>query len=120
MYHYVFAGLTLLLITLVNMPVIQAEPTAASGASTRNSSSPTRKLTPFTLVYLAYQGHYRNQKIRGYSGLFADSREGRINARKLVQAAVNAGELPAETLDNQKFINAVEANLESIRIPNSP
>ena len=80
----------------------------------------TRKLTPFTLVSLAYQGHYRSQGIRGYSALFADSDDGRINAKKLVQTAVNAGELPAETLNDRGFINAVEANLDALEIPNAP
>lgn len=115
MNRYMFAA-GLLLTTIVYLPVAQGE--TASNATIVQTNR--RKLTPFTLVSLAYQGHYRNQGIRGYSGMFADSNGGRINAKKLIQAAVNTGELPAETLEDRRFINAVEANLDALEIPNSP
>lgn len=76
-------------------------------------------MTPFTLVSLAYQGHFRDQGIYGYSAMFGDSHGGRISAKKLVQAAVNARELPAETLKDRGFMSAVEA-LDTLRIPAAP
>ncbi|PIG94419.1 hypothetical protein [Gloeocapsopsis sp. IPPAS B-1203] len=115
MNRYMFVG-GLLLTIIVFVPVAQAE-TASNAMVVRSTN---RKLTPFTLVSLAYQGHYRRQGIRGYSGMFADSNDGRISAKKLVQVAVNAGELPTETLSDQGFINAVEANLDALEIPNAP
>jgi len=115
MNRYTFAALGFLLTTIVSVPAAQAE-----AVNTTVIRSNKRKLTPFTLVSLAYQGHYRRQGIRGYSGMFADSNDGRISAKKLVQVAVNAGELPTETLSDQGFINAVEANLDALEIPNAP
>jgi hypothetical protein len=114
MHRYMFA-IGLLLTTSGSVPVAQAE-----AVNTAITQSNLRKLTPFTLVSLAYQGHYRHHGIRGYSGMFADSNGGRINAKKLMQAAVNAGELPAETLNDRGFINAVEANLNAYEIPKAP
>lgn len=111
MHRYMFAGLVLVLTTVVNVPA-QAE--IANNAIVRPTA---RKLTPFTLVSLAYQGHYRSLGISGYSGMFADSSDGRISAKKLVQAAVAVGDLPTATVNDRGFINAVEANLDALEIP---
>ncbi|OKH27771.1 hypothetical protein [Chroogloeocystis siderophila] len=115
MNRYTFAAFGFLLTTLMYVPVARGE-TASNATVIRSNRI---QLTPFTLVSLAYQGHYRSQGIRGYSGMFADSNDGRISAKKLVQAAVNAGELPAQTLNDRGFINAVDANLDALEIPNT-
>lgn len=112
MKRYVFAGLVLVLTAVVNVPVAHAD-------TANRAARPTTRITPFTLVSLAYQGHYRSLGIPGYSGMFADSSDGRVNAKKLVQVAVAVGDLPATTLNDRGFINAVEANLDALEIPNT-
>lgn len=110
-------AVVLLLTTVIYTPAVQAKPVSVT-AVTRSSVS--QKLTPFSLVSLAYQGHYRKQGINSYSRMFADSNDGRISAKKLVQAAINAGDLPAKTLKDRGFMTAVAANLDAFEVPNSP
>lgn len=76
-----------------------------------NTSNTSRKLTPFHLVFLGYQGYLKNHGISSYGGFISDYHQMSFNARDLVKAGINAKLLPADTLTNQEFINAVNNEL---------
>jgi len=74
---------------------------------------PTPKLAPATLVTMAHRGYFNHQNIPGYLGFVQDYIFGRIGSERLVQAAVNDRFLPAEMIDDQRYLNVVRNQLES-------
>lgn len=73
------------------------------------------ELSPANLVNLAYQGHFRSQGIPGYGGLLDAYASKQLSAQNLVQVAIATGKLPATSLSNSAYLQAVEANLISLR-----
>jgi hypothetical protein len=73
------------------------------------------KLTPFTLVSLAYQGEYRNQGIPGFGSFRSAVTGTTITAKDLVKAAIDANQLTPDTQTDRGYLNAVEQQLSSTR-----
>ncbi len=69
---------------------------------------------PVNLVSLAYQGFLRDQGIPRAGTLSRASRFGRVRAVDLVEAGVEAGLLPASTLDDQGYLIAVRGALRDL------
>jgi hypothetical protein len=80
-------------------------------ATAMNSNAASTGITPFELVYRAYQGGYTAQGIRGFGALHVDFSSGRLTAKNLVQAAIDAKELAPELITNRSYLNAVELQL---------
>ncbi|RUT06544.1 hypothetical protein DSM106972_028010 [Dulcicalothrix desertica PCC 7102] len=78
-----------------------------------NLSNTSRKLKPFHLVFLGYQGYLKNQGISSYAGFISESHQMNFYGRDLVKAGIDAKLLPAETLTNREYINAVNNELMS-------
>jgi hypothetical protein len=72
------------------------------------------KLTPFSLVSLAYQGEYRTQGIPGF-GSFKASISSETIAKDLVKAAIDANQLTPDTQTDRGYLNAVEQQFSSTR-----
>ena len=80
-----------------------------------SNNIPTRKyLTPFNLVWNAYQGAYRDHSIPGFGSLLDGARTGRIAAKDLVKAAIESENLLPETIDDSNYLRSVEVQLRSI------
>ncbi|MBF2068004.1 MAG: hypothetical protein IGS39_26845 [Calothrix sp. C42_A2020_038] len=75
----------------------------------QNTSS--RRLTPFHLVSLSYQGYLKNQGIPSYGSFVSEYHQSYFDARELVKAGIRANLLPADALTNQAYINAVSCEL---------
>ncbi|WP_373539758.1 hypothetical protein [Chamaesiphon sp.] len=73
------------------------------------------KLTPFSLVSLAYQGEYRNQGISGFGSFRSAVTGTTITAKDLVKAAIAANQLTPDTQTDRGYLNAVEQQLSSTR-----
>lgn len=84
-----------------------------AAASTSNSTT-TLEVLPNALVNLAYQGRFSSQGIPGHSGLLNAHASGRVRATNLIQAAIDTGRLPAETLSNSNYVQNVESKLASL------
>jgi hypothetical protein len=69
------------------------------------------KLTPFTLVSLAYQGEYRTQGIPGFGSFQSATSSKTITAKDLVKAAIDANQLTPDTQTDRGYLNAVEQQL---------
>jgi hypothetical protein len=74
-----------------------------------NTANP--KLTPFSLVSLAYQGEYRTQGIPGFGSFHSATSGKTITAKDLVKAAIDAKQLSSDTQTDRSYLNAVELQL---------
>ena len=73
------------------------------------------KLTPFSLVSLAYQGEYRTQGIPGFGSFQSATSSKTITAKDLVKAAIDAKQLTPDTQTDRVYLNAVEQQLSVTR-----
>ena len=73
------------------------------------------KLTPFTLVSLAYQGEYRMQGIPGFGSFQFATSSKTITAKDLVKAAIDANQLTPDTQTDRGYLSAVEQQLSVTR-----
>jgi hypothetical protein len=113
--------------TVTKIDNIQITPSALPGrAGTRTeriSMSTTMigndaanpKLTPFSLVSLAYQGEYQTQGIPGFGSFKAGISSESITAKDLVKAAIAANQLIPDTQTDRGYLNAVEQQLSVTR-----
>jgi hypothetical protein len=113
MQRFILASLTTLALTAALTPAAQAQRFEAINPYMAGSSEMVaRQLTPAQLVFLAQQGRFAKQAIPGGGSLIAEYQLGRVNAQKLVEAAIQTGQLPAEVAGNTGYLNAVDAQLE--------
>src|SRR5919199_556303 len=103
MKHLMLSSLLVLLIAATG-PTLRAQTTALN-PTTLNSAS-TAQLTPFNLVNLARRGYFQQQGIPSYLAFTSAYNLGRIHA------AVKANRLSTDFLTDQKYLTAVEAQLQ--------
>ena len=87
--------------------LIGSLPASAQAKEIRSHSS----TTPFALVSQAQSGRFKSQGISGNGALKTQYRLHRVTAESLVQAGIKARLIPAETLQNSDYINAVNSQL---------
>jgi hypothetical protein len=109
----ILGGLSVLLFSIADMPTLGVEIAAAD--SEKNSTPIRYQLRPFNLVYLAYQGYFRDQGIPGYSAFLAAYEAGRVSAEDLVQSAVKKNKVSPETASDRGYLRAVKSQIESLR-----
>ena len=80
----------------------------------RTNSSNASYLQPFNTTFLAYQGYFKEQGIPSGGALVSEFQIGKVTAKDVVQAAVKANKLPAQLLNDQSYLNAVESQLTSL------
>ncbi|MBW4542449.1 MAG: hypothetical protein KME43_25435 [Myxacorys chilensis ATA2-1-KO14] len=114
MHHRILTlGSLLLMLVGFSVPMARSESTIANLTAGSNSAIPS--MTPYDVVFLAYQGYFRNQGLRGY-GAFADGcNQGKLTAQDVVEAAIKANQLPKTIVNNRGFMNAVDANMKAFK-----
>ena len=80
----------------------------------RTNSPNVSYLQPFNTTFLAYQGYFKEQGIPSGGALVSEFQTGKVTAKDVVQAAVKAKKLPAQVLNDQSYLNAVESQLTSL------
>jgi hypothetical protein len=119
MKRFFLAGLPILLISATIVPAAKATPqmgqltTFKSAGANRVS---TFQLTPFKLVYLAYQGYFQTQGIPSYADLISAHEFGTICAKDLVRSAFKANLLSEQTLTDLGYLSAVEDQLRALEV----
>ena len=83
--------------------LLSSLPTLAQPAVTKTS----RSITPFALVFQAQQGRLRKWGISGYGAFKTQYMVHRVTAKSLVRAGIDARLIPAETLQDRDYMNAV-------------
>ncbi|MCU0548997.1 MAG: hypothetical protein MUC48_06580 [Leptolyngbya sp. Prado105] len=84
--------------------------------SLAQSPSPSSsRLSPYDVIFLAYQGQFREQGIRGYGAFIEQCYQGQLSAKKIVEAAIKANRLPADALNDSAYLKAIDSNLVSLK-----
>ncbi|MDX2096773.1 MAG: hypothetical protein SFW36_03275 [Leptolyngbyaceae cyanobacterium bins.59] len=71
-------------------------------------------VSPFNLVFLAYQGFLESEGIPKYARLGEAHASRRVGAKDLVKAAVKMNRLPESALKDEGYLEAVEFELNSL------
>jgi hypothetical protein len=110
---------TLLTALLLSVAIL---PTAASAQGTKTSPtslnpyvvkpSSTHQISPFNLAYLAYRGYLSTEGIPSSGGLIAALVSETVTAQDIMQAAVKANRLSAQTLNDGDYRFALESLLQ--------
>jgi hypothetical protein len=106
-----------LLLTTVILPmsITRAESTPTNATTAPIATAALPPLTPYDLVYAAYQGRLRAQGLRSY-GAFSDGcNQGNLTANDVVQVAIKANLLPQSILQDQGYMNAVDAQMKAFK-----
>ncbi|MEH1822709.1 hypothetical protein [Nostoc sp.] len=94
--------------------------TAVNSAALGSNSTNVSYIQPFNLVNLAYQGGLKQQGVPSGGTLIDEGRRGNITPQDLVKAAIKANKLPAQVLNNQDYISAVNLQLGVLTGANYP
>ncbi|KAM3112962.1 hypothetical protein [Phormidesmis sp. 146-33] len=113
MLRFIFTSGLFLLTIMLTIAEVKAQSIAPKPMV--GDRSTTLSMNAFELASMAYRGAFRNQGIPGYGFLIAAHSQGQLSARDIVQAAINTNRLPAEMLNDQGFLSAVEANLRAFK-----
>ncbi|WP_414568255.1 hypothetical protein [Nostoc sp. CCY 9925] len=100
---------------LINSALIIASITfipGIAGAQTVNNNG--SYLKPFNIVFLAYQGYLEGQGIPSMGTLLYEYQIGKVTAKDVVEAGVKANKLPAEVINDEYYLSAVELQLSSL------
>jgi hypothetical protein len=112
MKRIILSGLSLLLLSTAAAPAVYAQTT--SEAPPENAETLGMAVTPFNLVFLAYQGFFESEGIPKFNQLISDYAAGRVTPEDLVEVAISMRRLPAETMSNRGYLFAVERQLDSL------
>lgn len=112
---------SLLIMTVATQIATQTSSSAESvttAPATTNSSIP--RMSPYDVIFMAYQGGFREQGIRGYGAFIEGCYQGQLTAKKIVAAAIKANRLPADAIDDQAYLKAIDSNLVSLKSNGRP
>ncbi|AFZ38203.1 hypothetical protein Sta7437_4765 (plasmid) [Stanieria cyanosphaera PCC 7437] len=95
---------------------LMATPTLAKEISQNNlgSTDSIVEITPFDLVYRAYQGDFTNSGIPGYAKFITAVNTGKVKAEDLVEKAISKRRLAPETIDDRGYINSVNRLMQTL------
>ncbi len=117
MNRLIVASLSILTLSLTTVTAVKAAPQVgcpAKVAIATNSKIAQTVITPFELVSRAYQGDYRLEGIPGFGSFISESHNGRITAKVLVQAAIDAKELSPDLITDRSYLSGIEQHLFSV------
>ena len=109
-------------IAIISTLFIAASPKAiASDISINLATEDGTKLTylaqtsPANLVNLAHRGYFKDRGIPSSQAFVSAYSLGNISAQKLVQVGVETGRVSPDTLQDRKYISAVESMLNILK-----
>ncbi|MBD0345192.1 MAG: hypothetical protein ICV63_10295 [Coleofasciculus sp. Co-bin14] len=116
MKRLILGSLSVLLLASLSAPALQAQSPSDNPSSYPAADPPISndKLTPFTLVRLAYQGFLKDQGIPSGEGLLDAYQNRDISAKKLIESAIQAKRLPAEALNDSDYLVDVDSQLSAL------
>lgn len=122
MNRFILSGLSMLMLSGIVVPslatpsfaapVLQAQITPE--AMPANAEALGMAVTPFNLVFLAYQGFFESEGIPKFDGLINGYQGGEIKPEDLVKVGISMRRLSPDTLNNRGYLRAVNRQLESL------
>ena len=118
----VLVGLTMLNFSMAG--VANADPNARRGVLVpqMDANFPTMSekygmsVTPFNLVFLAFQGFFTSYGIPASEGLIQSYQAGKTTPEALVRAAIKMNRIPASMLNDRDYLNTVRTQLDSLSV----
>lgn len=96
-------------------PTTRTEETFKEAASSDlNASDDVRRTEAFNLVSSAYRGDFEDQGINSYAVLVGNYESGELTAEDLINAAIDAGELSPSAMEDDSYVQAVDAQLKGL------
>lgn len=115
MRHLTIGTLTTLLLTLGIAPATEAETMSSTREETlAQSRYSVRDTEAFDLVASAYRGEFQSEGIPSYYQLEQAYQAGEVNAERLVNSAIAAGELDPAAAQDDAYLNAVSLHLSGL------
>ncbi|BAY82342.1 hypothetical protein NIES267_18210 [Calothrix parasitica NIES-267] len=114
MERLLLAAVGTLLIATTTTPPVLANKTAANSNLNITQNQVQKKITPFNLVSLAYQGKFKTQGVAGYSSLITAILFDEISGKDLVQIGIDTGRLSAQTINDSSYISSVDSQLKKL------
>lgn len=116
MKRFLSSGLVVIAISLAINTSVEAKdkPEVITKSVIQLNNNPTENITPFELVGNAYQGQYRMQSIPGFGSLIYNVKTGKITAKDLVKAAIDAKALPSQAIADRNYLSKVDWQLKSL------
>ncbi len=108
---FIITGLSSLVLGSFFTPVNATEIVAVNSTVEQNQIS---YLSPFNLVSHGRGGTFSEQGIPGHVRFSLAIKSGKVNAESLVKAAVEAGRLSSETLNNSTYLSNVQFELSQV------
>ena len=112
MKRFILGGLSMLMLSAIAVPAVQAQ--VSSEAPPENAEVLGMAVTPFNLVFLAYQGFFESEGIPKYNGLIASYQSGQVTPEDLVKVAIDMRRLSPSTLNNSGYLMSVKHQLDSL------
>jgi hypothetical protein len=112
MKRMVLASLPVLFLATIAVMPAQAQVSPAEPPS--NAETLGMAVTPFNLVFLAYQGFFESEGIPKFASLTEGFEDGSITPESLIQVAVKMRRLTPETLSDRSYIASVRHQLRSL------
>jgi hypothetical protein len=117
MKRFILGTLSMMLLSTAIAPMVQAQVTPA--APPAEAETLGMAVTPFNLVFLAYQGFFESEGIPKFNGLENGYRQGDVTAESLVKVAVSMRRLTPDAINNQAYLTAVKHQLDSLSMNSS-
>lgn len=86
----------------------------AQSMSSDMSMYDVRRTEAFNLVSSAYRGDFEDQGIESYAVLISNYETGQLTAEDLIQAAIDAGELSPNAIEDDYYVQAVQLQLDTL------
>lgn len=94
-------------------PIASAQTSTTIDSSFPMTAAAARMdVTPFNLVFLAYQGFFEEEGIPMAGGLIDRYESGGVTAQDLVQVAINMNRLSPDKLNDDGYLRSVDYQLE--------
>jgi hypothetical protein len=74
-------------------------------------------VTPFNLVFLAFQGFFVSEGIPSDQTLGEAYRDGKVEPESLVKAAIKMNRLPANAIQDKDYLDKVKSQLDLLTRP---
>jgi hypothetical protein len=116
MKRMILASLPALLLATTAILPAQAQISAAEPPS--NAETLGMAVTPFNLVFLAYQGFFEDEGVPKFASLTQGFEDGSVTPENLIQVAIKMKRLTPDTLTDRSYVASVRHQLRALSMDN--
>ncbi|MCU0571024.1 MAG: hypothetical protein MUF49_31210, partial [Oculatellaceae cyanobacterium Prado106] len=91
-----------------------AQAQVSVAAPPANAETLGMAVTPFNLVFLAYQGFFESEGIPKFNALVDGYKRGEITPERLIQVAIDMQRLTPDSLSDRSYVRSVQHQLRAL------